>query len=47
MDTFDALSPQYDRPCSFKEFKAWADLEEYTIYSVKGARNGLVLNATR
>ncbi len=47
MDTFDALSPQYDRPCSFNELTAWAKQENYRKFRVFYGHNGLVLNAVK
>lgn len=47
MDTFDALSPKYDRPCSYKELDIWAKKENYKEYKVAYGSNGLVLNAIR
>lgn len=47
MDTFDALSPQYDRPCSYNELTDWAEQENYKKFRVFYGHNGLVLNAIR
>lgn len=47
MDTFDALSPQYDRPCSYNELSYWAEKENYSNFKVFYGSNGLVLNAIR
>ena len=47
MDTFDALSPEYDRPCSYKELYTWAKEENYSNFKVTYGSNGLVLNAVK
>lgn len=45
MDTFDALSPMYDRPCSEAEFNQWGKMEEFAEFEVFHGSNGLVMNA--
>lgn len=47
MDTFDALSPAYDRPCSISEFRSWAEKERFRKFKVFHGANGLVLNAMK
>lgn len=47
MDTFDALSPMYDYPCSMEELRKLAERENFKKFMVFYGSNGLVLNAVR
>jgi hypothetical protein len=47
MDTFDALSPTFDKPATMKELKRWFEDCGYQDFEVRGGGTGLVGNGVK